>query len=120
MPVGVPLENKDRLARLSKVGDDRFMPFGPVVVAALGIAARWSNVNGFVTPGPSCRKWPSSKVDIGCVGYANGSSDGNIIGMRSGTLLKLVNCGGNIADWASGLGIAGCMGEGVVEKLTLL
>lgn len=115
------LENKDRLARLSKVGDDRFMPFGPVVVvAALDIAARWSNVNGFVTPEPSCRKWPSSNVDIGCVGYANGSSDGNMIGIRSGTLLKLVNCGGNIADWASGLGIADCKGEGVVEKLTLL
>lgn len=40
----------------------------------------------------SWRKWSSSKVDMGCVGYAKGSSDGNIIGMRSGKLAGLVNC----------------------------
>lgn len=87
IPVGVllALVNRERLAKLSKGGFDRPIPF---VVG--GMAGCWLKVNG---PVPPSRKWPSSNVDIGCVGYANGSSDGNIMGMRSGTLLlKLVNC----------------------------
>lgn len=35
-------------------------------------------------PERSFLKWPSSKVDIGWVGYAKGSPDGNMIGIRSG------------------------------------
>lgn len=31
-------------------------------------------------------------MDIGCAGFAKGSSDGNMIGMRSGRLFGLLNC----------------------------
>lgn len=78
----MPLANKERLEKFSKVGVDRPMALElPAIVVVGGIPDCCSN-----------EKCPSSNVDIGCVGYANGSSDGNMMGIRSGTLLKLANC----------------------------
>lgn len=63
------------------------VPVGSVgcVVGIAGCCEGGANANGSGWAVPSCRKCPSSRVDIGWVGYANGSSDGNMIGMRSGT-----------------------------------
>lgn len=84
MRVDVPSLKRERLEKLSEGGLAKPMALGvPVVV---GMVALRSNVNGPEVP--SFRKWSSSKVDIGCVGYANGSSDGNMIGIRSGRLLS--------------------------------
>lgn len=84
MPVDVPSLNILRLEKFSDGALGKPIPLrAPVVV---GIVARWLNVNGPELL--SFRKWSSSSVDIGCVGYANGSSDGNMIGIRSGRLLS--------------------------------
>lgn len=89
----VPLANRERLAKLSNGGFASTMLLGPPVVADAvgGIAELRSKANG--PEEPSFRKWSSSNVDIGCVGYANGSSEGNMMGIKSGTLLsKPGNC----------------------------
>lgn len=84
MWVDVPSLKRERLAKLSEGELVKPMALGAPV--AVDMVARWSNENG--PEEPSFRKWSSSKVDIGCVGYANGSSDGNMMGIRSGTLLS--------------------------------